>query len=177
MKKKIIGAVSALLLAFFCYGESNAQVRIKGEIGAGLFSANVGVYATIGKHHMVGATALGGFVFPALAGQISPQYRYYISGHQSDPKGWSGSFFLNAGANYLVLNDLSARPSGDTQAKKGLENRYYFNVGGGYELRYKKFYIRPTVNAMLPPPGRGATEMLSAVYTASLLQTSIGFRF
>ncbi|MDO4790387.1 MAG: hypothetical protein Q3998_05420 [Porphyromonas sp.] len=182
MKRSFLGVFSALVLLFCCYGKSNAQVGIKGEVGVGLFSLNGGLYTTFGERHMAGVSATGGLMFPILVGQFSPQYRYYFSGHKGNPNGWSGSFFVNAGANLLMLKGLHAESPNVIETSVGnwkVSNFYfyYLNAGGGYELRYKKFYIRPTINVMFPDSVSGLEQVVANVFFASVLQTSIGFRF
>lgn len=180
MKKRFLVLFSALILLFCCCGKSNAQVKIKGEIGVGLFSLNAGLYTVLEEHHVAGVSGAGIFVFPSLAGQISPQYRYYFSGYKGNSNGFSGSFFLNAGMNFWIMKDLHAESPEKNTTRAGnslLVDFYYFNVGGGYELRYKKFYIRPTLNAMFPNFGSSSSMILASVFTASALQASMGFRF
>ncbi|MDO4790616.1 MAG: hypothetical protein Q3998_06595 [Porphyromonas sp.] len=180
MKRSFLGVFSALVLLFCCYGKSNAQVGIKGEAGAGLFFLHGGMYATFGERHMAGVSVVGGMMFPILVGQLSPQYRYYFSGHKGNPNGWSGSFFLNAGLNALMLNNLHAESPQKSERRAGdgmLVDFYYINAGGGYELRYKKFYIRPTINAVIPNFGSESYVILISTFAASVLQTTIGFRF
>ena len=106
-----------------------------------------GMYKPLNQKDLMGAKVGVGFVFPAVMGGISLEYRHYFS-EMNNQKGASKGSFLYAVKPYFVHAITS---DGGPNSKPKHNNMVGISGAFGYEWQSKSgFFFRPAIEPNIP---------------------------